>query len=293
MPLSPHRLARTGILAIVCGLLLAVPAVVSAQSAPAAPTHPIVATAAQYEGQYGGQCWIFVKNVLKEALGIDLGRDYRLGFLEAGGVEIAVEFAQPGDIIQIADDNYTEPHADYPGLHTFIISEVVDHGVYNGWDSNSQWDEIVRYRENYDARAVAGRYPNLNFRIYRFPTPDNPVIDPEAVAPPQAKSRQLAVGDTAVVVAGGDTLNLRAGAGLDQGVIARLPDGTVVSITGGPVRADGHTWVSVTSPSGSGWVASEYLAYRDPTSTEGAGSDGAARPLFSYRTTVASVSTGD
>ena len=289
MPLSPHRLVWTLALAALTALL-ALPAAASAQSAPA--THPLVATAAKYQGTYQGECWVFVKNIVREALGFEMGFDYRLGYLEAGAVEISVEFAAPGDIVQIADDNYTDPDASYPGLHTFLIAEVVDVGVYNGWDSNSQWDGIVRWREAYDAGAVAARYPNLNFRIYRFPTPENPVIDPEAVAGTPEPARQLAVGDSAVVVAGGDTLNLRAGAGLEQPVLSRLPDGAVVSITGGPVRAHGHTWVSVASSAGSGWVASEYLAYKD-TGTGSAGTEGPSRPLYSYRTTVALVAIGE
>jgi hypothetical protein len=292
MPMSPHRLAWAGILATIVGLA-SVPAIVVAQASPSSATHPLVATASQYEGMYEGECWIFVKKVVLEALGIEMGFDYRLGYLDSGAVEVSIDHAAPGDIIQIADDNYTEPDADYPGLHTFIISEVVEYGVFNGWDSNSNWDGIVRYRESYDPRGIAGRYPNLNFRIYRFPTPDNPV-DPAArfIAP---KARQFEPGDTATVVSGGDVLNLRADAGLDKGVVGQLPDGAVVTVTGGPVRMHGHTWVSVRSSAGSGWVASEYLAFRaGGTDTESASTtDGGSRPLLNDRTLVPFVAIGN
>jgi hypothetical protein len=237
-----------------------------------------------------------------------MGFDYRLGYLDAtwteglenppshrpNAVEVALEYASPGDVLQIADDNYTEPDADYPGLHTFIIAEVVEPGVFNGWDSNSNWDGIVRWREGYDPRVVAGRYPNLNFRIYRFPTPENPAPEPSAlyIAP---KARPLAPGDSASVVADGDTLNLRTGAGLDQGILGQLADGAIVTVTGEPIRADGHTWLPVRSSAGSGWVASEYLRYRSATDESGSAAvaDSGSQPLFSYRALVPFIAIGD
>lgn len=298
MPMSPHRLAWAGVLLLLSGLL-AVPAIVLAQSGTGSKQHPLVEAAAQYDGTYQGECWVFVKNLVREVLGIEMGFDYRLGYLEAGAKEISVEFARPGDIIQIADDHYTEPDADYPGLHTLIIAEVLEPGVFAGWDSNSNWDGIVRYRERYDPAEVAARYGNLNFRIYRFPTPEEPVVDPQAlyVAP---TPKLLAPGDIAVVLADGDTLNLREGPGLDRGILAQLPDGAVVTVTGGPIRAHGHTWVSVSSSAGSGWVASEYLSSRgssadgaNPGTESAATSDGLARPLFNFRATVPFVSIGE
>jgi hypothetical protein len=302
MPVSPHRLAWAAILAVLVGLL-SVPALVLAQTGSGSKTHPLVAVASQYEGTYQGECWVFVKNVVREALGIEMGFDYRAGYLGAtdtetglvdmGAKEIAVQFARPGDIIQIADDSYTEPDADYPGLHTFIISAVLEPGVFAGWDSNSNWDGMVRYRDVYDPRAVAARYPNLNFRIYRFPTPENPIVNPEEiyVAP---TARQLAIGDSATVVADG-ILNLRAGAGLDQLKIGELRDGTVVTVVGGPIRAHGHTWVAISYTGGGGWVASEYLAYRGAASdTESAATtDGTTVPLYSFRTTIPLIAIGN
>jgi hypothetical protein len=296
MPLSPHRLAWAGAFFLLAGLL-AVPAIVFAQSG-SSQTHPLVAAAARYDGMYEGECWVFVKKVVAEALGIEMGFDYRDGYLEAGAKEIAVEFARPGDIVQIADDHYTEPDADYPGLHTLIIAEVLEPGVFAGWDSNSNWDGIVRFRERYAPAEVAARYGNLNFRIYRFPTPDEPLVDPSALyeAP---KARLLQPGDVAVVLADGDSLNLRDGPGLDRAILTQLRDGVVVTVTGGPVRAHGHTWVSVTSVAGSGWVASEYLSYRGSeaqgsrTGTESAATTGGPAPLFNHRATVPFIAVGN
>jgi hypothetical protein len=146
MPMSPHRLALAGILLVALGLF-AVPALVMAQSAPANATHPMVATAAKYSGTYQGECWIFMKKVVLEATGIEMGFDYRHGYLDHGAVEVSLRQASAGDIIQIADDNYTDPDASYPGLHTFIISESNGDGTFDGWDSNAHWDGMVRFRE--------------------------------------------------------------------------------------------------------------------------------------------------
>jgi hypothetical protein len=43
-------------------------------------------------------------------------------------------------------------------------------------------------------------------------------------------------------------------------VVAVLPDGTRLTVTGGPTSASGYTWYQVTSNSyGSGWVAGVYI----------------------------------
>lgn len=57
-------------------------------------------------------------------------------------------------------------------------------------------------------------------------------------------------------------LNLRSEPGLAARVIMVLDAGTTVSISDGPVYADGYTWYEVTFPgsAGVGWVAGEYLA---------------------------------
>jgi hypothetical protein len=265
---------------------------VLAQTSPGAKLHPLVATASQYDGTYQGECWMFMKMVVLEALGIEVGFDYRLGYLDSGAIEVPIDLAEPGDIIQIADDNYTEPDADYPGMHTFMIAEVAGNGLFHGWDSNRNFDGMVAYREDYDPAAAAARYPNLNYRIYRFPTPDNPLPSIVRTFRPAPVARQFAPGDSAIVVADGDSLNLRNGPGLDQGVLTQLEDGSLVTIVAGPVRAFGHTWVQVSSGAGSGWVASEYLKLATDSTESAASSDGVARPLFAYRTLLPFVSNG-
>jgi uncharacterized protein YgiM (DUF1202 family) len=60
-----------------------------------------------------------------------------------------------------------------------------------------------------------------------------------------------------------DVLRLRTDPGTSSGTITLLPNGTILTITGGPVGADGHTWYPVaTASGGEGWVVEEYLAFR-------------------------------
>lgn len=68
----------------------------------------------------------------------------------------------------------------------------------------------------------------------------------------------LAVGDTVQVIDG--ALNLRAAAGTQAAVVAVMPQGTQLSITGGGTAAGGYTWWQVSSTAfGSGWAAGAFL----------------------------------
>ena len=289
MPLSPPRLAKAGIF-VLLAIAIALPVSLNATGhASAAPENPIVARAKQDIGKWGGQCKAFVQVVVQDALGKKIGFDYHLGYIEAGAIEITLEGAGPGDIIQIADDNYTLADSDYPGLHTFIVSEVLGKGKFNGIDSNSQFDEMVRFREGYDPRAAAGRYPNLGARVYRFVTAESPApkAGPIAAAP---RAKALAPGDQAVVIADGTTLNLRAGPGLTEAVKTQLPDGTVVTVVSAPVPANGHIWLKVKSTYGEGWVASAYLSLKGTQTASGSSN---ARPLYSYRVLTPGIAVGN
>lgn len=66
-----------------------------------------------------------------------------------------------------------------------------------------------------------------------------------------------------MVMINGDELNLRDTPSLVGGVIAQLAIGTEVTITGGPIPADGHTWyqIGLEGTDGDGWVAGEFLTY--------------------------------
>lgn len=67
----------------------------------------------------------------------------------------------------------------------------------------------------------------------------------------------------------GQRLNLRAGPSVDQAVLARLPEGTILTVTGAAQTAGGIRWVPVRDASGqAGWVAGQYLVVAStPTPT--------------------------
>lgn len=224
---------------------------------------PIAATALSHLGTHGGQCWTFMRQVVAEATGRTVGFDYRLGFFEAGAVEVSAAEAMNGDIIQIANDANTAPWAYYPGQHTAIILENLGGGVFDAVDSNQNWDEWVRLRPNYNPYASAARY-GLQVHIYRIPGggPGNAAIPASIAAAPSD-------GATARVTAGG-CLNLRSEPSLSASRVDCLPDGTTVTVTGEAVTADGFSWVRVSTPNGSGWVASQYLTVTSPGSVAAA-----------------------
>jgi hypothetical protein len=52
------------------------------------------------------------------------------------------------------------------------------------------------------------------------------------------------------------------GPGLASGKITAWRDGTVLTIFGGPVEADGYAWIRVIDPRGRlGWIPDRYLIY--------------------------------
>ncbi len=66
----------------------------------------------------------------------------------------------------------------------------------------------------------------------------------------------LTIGSNATVTTtDGDSLNMRGGAGRAFDIVAKLPDGTPVTLIDGPQDADGFTWWKVRTADGSeGWV---------------------------------------
>jgi hypothetical protein len=283
--MSPQRLALAGILAAIAALGFLPGSAGAVAPSTFVPHHPITIAAYRHLGQQGGQCWTFARDVVKEATGLEMGFDYREGYFQAGAVEVSAAEAREGDIIQIADDSYSKPDADYPGLHTFIITENLGGGSFNGIDSNSQWDEVVRERFDYTPGEIAAERSTadhpLSFHIYRFPVPG-------VTLPPttSVKTANFEPGDKARVNTSGDTLNLRdkpAGT-----VVGKLADRTIVTIISAQkVTVNGRDWVQVSTPIGEGWVASQYL---QAASAEASGT--ITGPLLPYKKTVALLISG-
>jgi hypothetical protein len=287
MPMSQHRRAVAAILVALFAMitLAVIPVTATAQSG---PTNPIVRAALSYKGQHGGQCWTFVQNIVKQATGIQMGFDYRLGFLVPlqgpGAIEVTPQDAQAGDIIQIANDANTAPDADYAGLHTSIIVNNNGDGTFDVVDSNYNFDETVTEHDGYNPAESAARY-GLEFHIYRFST------DGAALAPAQASSEPIGKGDTVVVRTAGDVLNLRPVPSTQQAPIAKLANGTLLTVTGDSVTTAGGTWVPVRTASGqTGWVSTDWIVRAPEASTSGAAP---LTPVFSFHVVVPMVVTGN
>ncbi|CAA9551167.1 MAG: N-acetylmuramoyl-L-alanine amidase [uncultured Thermomicrobiales bacterium] len=78
----------------------------------------------------------------------------------------------------------------------------------------------------------------------------------------------FAIGANATVNAA--TLNLRSAAGSGGSVLAALPFGTAITITGGPTQSGGETWWAVrTAANGSGWVLEDFLTLGGPGAPAG------------------------
>lgn len=285
MPMSQHRAALAAILAVVVAIFAL--SVVPATAAPPAPTNPLVAAAVGYDGTWQGECWAFVKKVVREATGQEMGFDYRQGYFDAGAIEVPAAQAQPGDLIQIARDSDSGPSADYPGLHNSIVVENLGGGLFNIIDSNQNFDGVVHQRKSYSPSIAAARF-GLNVHIYRIVAGANAKSAPgTAPAPPAlaapAPGQVLLAGDRARVYTPGDVLNLRSGAGRDASVRAILAHGTPVTVLSGPTLNSGLTWLKVSTPSGDGWVAADFLT-RDTQVTPSAA--GTVTPVLRFRSFI-------
>jgi uncharacterized protein YgiM (DUF1202 family) len=81
-----------------------------------------------------------------------------------------------------------------------------------------------------------------------------------AAIPRVAAESSIAAGQAVMVVDG--SLNLRANPTTSAAILRVFPDGFTMTVTDGPVAADGYTWYQVAFHEGStgdGWVAGEYL----------------------------------
>lgn len=74
-----------------------------------------------------------------------------------------------------------------------------------------------------------------------------------------AQQDGISIGQTVRVTTGGQNLNLRSGPGINYEVIAKLTDGTLMTVVDGPRTADGYTWWELDGEPGRGWAVEEFL----------------------------------
>jgi hypothetical protein len=68
-----------------------------------------------------------------------------------------------------------------------------------------------------------------------------------------------------VVGTGGDGLNIRSSPSTAAQILATVPQGTALTVLGGPQAANGFTWWNVQTPGGvAGWAAGQFLAKPSP-----------------------------
>jgi hypothetical protein len=284
MPMSPHRPTLAGILLaiVVAAVLLPATLASAAEDAPQ-PSSNVAKVALGYLGRYEGECWPWVRQVVAQATGHEMGFDYRDGFFEAGAIEVSLANARDGDIIQVANDNNTTPSADYAGLHTAIVLANNGDGTFTVVDSNSQWDGIVRVREDYDPATAAARYAGLSFHIYRITgVPSSPPPKPAGKG-----VQQLPAGERGKVNTPGDCLNLRAKPGISEKTIVCMRHGTEFTILGPTAVANGRTWLQVATPYGQGWVAEEFITRIESSAPSSSGGD--TKPVLQFRSVVAGL----
>ncbi len=257
-------------------IMLMRPADAHAQTPPTA-YGAIAKTALTSISQDRGQCFLWVREVVKAAVGRTIGYDYHGGYLQAGAIEVPLLSAKDGDIIQVTNPANTKGDADYVGLHTAIVLDNLGNGKFRAIDSNSNYDGIVRIREQYNPAELSARSPGLVVRVYRIegtPTPaaaalpnvPKPVVVP--TAPTFTATGTLPVPGAAVTIsAEGDCLRVRSAAGLGGSVLGCLPTGGQATVTQVGAAADGYTWVKVSAGSVSGWVAANYLSPSTGVST--------------------------
>lgn len=288
--LGQHRLLQ-GIL--IAFLSLSVLLSINSREADATANYgPLVTAALKYEGQNGGQCYMFIQKVVKEVTGRLISGDYRQGYIDAGATEVPLAQAQSGDIIQLINDKNTAADANYAGLHTTLIMDVRGDGKFKVIDSNYLFDEMIRVHDDYSPQESAARYKGISVHVWRVPPGKvTPTATPKAGAPgatatgtstasatpggssarsaalatpepdeePEVRLEPLEPGSTAVIAADGDCLRLRDEAGLDGEQVACPPTGAFVRILEGSEVLDGYRWQLVQSGPVIGWAADMYL----------------------------------
>lgn len=73
------------------------------------------------------------------------------------------------DIIQILDNRYTGPDADYAGMHTSIVIQNHQDGAFTVVEANAEWNGIVTLNKDYHPDKVVKQMPWLSIHAFRVP----------------------------------------------------------------------------------------------------------------------------
>lgn len=287
--MTPARTPRplvavAALIAALCFVLVS-PVTARAASSVNAPSSATLVTSGALAqlGSKQGECFPFVQRVMKATIGRSIGSDYRLGYIQAGAIEVPLIAAQVGDVIQLIDDKNTTPSADYPGMHTAIVLQNYGAGKFQVVDSNSQYDGVVRQRD-YEPTKVAARYANISVHAYHLidtPIPANATGSGAGIgsaSTPSGQAIALTAGVTATVIADGDCLRVRSLPSLQGTVFSCVASGAAMSILGGAADAEGYHWVRVSGAGVTGWAVDQFLrgfasapaaAAPEPPSTSG------------------------
>ena len=123
-----------------------------------------------------------------------------------------------------------------------------------GTASAGQWFTLTGENVNGWLSINYGEYTGYVYSEFISQDPAAPVDEPAPAEPTPDTSGETGTRYT------NDSVNLRSGPGLDQGVITVLPAGVELWLTG----AQENGFAQVTGGSGDGWVAVEYLSVEAP-----------------------------
>ncbi len=112
-------------------------------------------------------------------------------------------------------------------------------------------------RERFDPVAALPLTPIARPPLQTSPRPSpRPTLTQPAASPTPIAVPVLAVGRRARVAnLNGAPLRARANPGVNQPIVARIAEGSEVTLLEGPTQADGYIWWRIEGEAGSGWSA--------------------------------------
>ncbi len=188
MPTLPRSVLRAALAACALVLLASGPA-----RAWDFPADAIADRAEAHANGYGGQCKVFAQRVVNEVLARhDIrarihgygtpGGAYYGAYERAGGILVDPRAGQRGDVIQVITPS--QKRKDFPDtrddnnesiLHTAIILEAIEPGVYRVRDSNYVgWETIGSHRWH----PLEWRERGVAVYVWRFGQAPDPVVMP-------------------------------------------------------------------------------------------------------------------